>query len=571
VLVVSRRSSVVKCSYTLMKHRLLLLTVFLAGVGTLGIEMVMPRLLAPFFGTSQPIWAVVIGTTLVYLAIGYRLGGALADRRPEPALLYRLIAWAGLLCAAIPLLARPVLMLAQFSLRNVVAGGFVGALIAAVLLFAAPVILMAMVGPFATRLQLRTAEGRLEEAGRTVGSISALSTLGSIIGTFLTVLVLIPAIGTAGTIYLFALFLLLLGLVGMRSWRASWMAAVTIALIALGLIAGQGIKSADCYGCTLLAERESSYNYIQVAQQEITYSNGRADARHVLLLNEGRALHSIYRLKYRATGDPVDLLTDGGPWDYFAVAPYVVADRDPNSVRSLAMIGSAAGTVPKQFLAIYGPQTTIDAVEIDGAIVEAGRAFFDLEDRDPAYPNYTTHVQDGRAWLATANGTYDVIGMDAYHQPYIPFHLTTVEFFQQVKARLNPGGVAVVNAGRPASGDDRLVNALASTMRSVFPQVFVIDTRFSNALLIGVGEPVGDGAANFAANAARMPIPALQLVMFWAENEGRYGPVREFTPDQARYAPFTDDKAPVEQLIDGLIFSEIGRVSDPLPRSGQPE
>ncbi|MFN3374534.1 MAG: spermidine synthase, partial [Chloroflexus sp.] len=63
--------------------RLLLAVVFLAGIGTLGIEMVMPRMLAPFFGTSQPIWAVVIGMTLVYLAVGYRLGGVLADRRPD--------------------------------------------------------------------------------------------------------------------------------------------------------------------------------------------------------------------------------------------------------------------------------------------------------------------------------------------------------------------------------------------------------------------------------------------------------------------------------------------------------
>lgn len=540
--------------------RLLLSTVFLAGVGTLGIEMVMPRLLAPFFGTSQPIWAVVIGTTLLYLAIGYRLGGALADRQPDERLLYRLIAWAGMLTAAIPLLSRPLLGLAQYSLRAVAAGGFIGALLAAVLLFAAPVILMAMVGPFATRLRLRAVAEGVEAAGRTVGSISALSTLGSILGTFVTVLLLIPALGTAATIYFIAMFLLGLGLLGMASWRASWMLAVAVALIGLGLLSGGGVKSADCYGCTLIAEDESSYNYIQVAQQQIEYSSGRVDERRVLLLNEGRALHSIYRLKYQATGEPVDLLTDGGPWDYFAVAPYLFANRDPASVRSLAMIGSAAGTVPKQFLAIYGPQTTIDAVEIDGAIVELGRRYFDLEDRDPAYPNYTTHVQDGRSWLATATTSYDVIGMDAYHQPYIPFHLTTIEFFQQVKARLNPGGVAVVNAGRPASGDDRLVNALASTMRAVFPQVFIIDTRFSNALLIGVSEPVGDGAANFAANAERMPIPALQLVMYWAQSEGRFGPVREFTPQMARYAPFTDDRAPVEQLIDGLIFSEIGEL-----------
>lgn len=547
--------------------RFLLLVVFLAGVGTLGIEMVMPRLLAPFYGTSQPIWAVVIGCTLAYLAIGYWLGGRLADRSPDARLLYWMIAWAGLLCAVIPLVARPLLGLAQISLRAVAAGGFIGSLAVVVLLFAAPVILMATVGPFAVRLQLRRAEQGVAEAGRTAGTISALSTLGSIVGTFLTVFVLIPLIGTSATVFLFAAFLVLLALAGLRDPRALLMLAAVIGLAVGHYVLGGAVKSADCYNCTLLAEAESGYNYIQVADQDVVYSSGTVDPRRVLVLNEGQAIHSVYRLKYRETGDPLDLLTDGGPWDYFAVAPYVYRDMGPEEVRSMALLGSAAGSIPKQFLAIYGPETVIDAVEIDPAIIEAGRRYFDMEDEDPAFPNYTTYAEDARYWLATAAGSYDVIGMDAYHQPYIPFHLTTVEFFREVKARLNPRGVAVVNAGRPASGDDRLVNALASTMLEVFPEVYVIDTRFSNAILIGVNEPAGDGVANFVANAAAIAqaaeaeprLRALQLVQYWALNEGRFGPLRPFTRAEARTTPFTDDRAPVEQLIDGLIVSEAGR------------
>lgn len=539
--------------------RLLLTVVFLAGIGTLGIEMVMPRILAPFFGTSQPIWAVVIGMTLVYLAIGYRLGGALADRRPDWRLLFQLIGWAGLSCAIIPFLARPILGLAQGALRNVAAGGFLAALIGVIVLFAVPVILMAMVGPFAIRLQLRRADD-VEHAGRTAGTISALSTIGSIVGTFLTVLVLIPAIGVTSTLFLFAGFLVVLSLIGLRDPRRLFLVLTVILLAGAYQLNTGTIKAADCRNCRLIAEFESDYNYIQVAEQEVTYSDGVVDRRRVLILNEGLALHSIYRLKYRETGDPLDLLTDGGPWDYFSVAPYLYPNTRPEDVRSLALLGAAAGSIAQQFLAIYGPDTIIDAVEIDRKISDVGRRYFDMTDGTAQAPYFTTYNEDARYWLVTTDRQYDVIGMDAYHQPYIPFHLTTVEFFREVKAKLTPRGVAVVNAGRPASGDDRLVNALASTMIAVFPQVYIIDTRFSNAILIGVNQPVGDGVINFIENTTQVDEPALQLVMYWSLYEGRFGPLREFTLAMAQFQPFTDDHAPVEQLIDGLIFSEVGRI-----------
>ncbi len=540
-------------------ERLLLAVVFLAGIGTLGIEMVMPRMLAPFFGTSQPIWAVVIGMTLVYLAIGYRLGGLVADRRPDWRLLFQLIGWAGLSCAVIPFIARPILSTAQGALRNVAAGGFLAALIGVILLFAIPVTLMAMVSPFAIRLQLRYAED-IERAGRTAGTISALSTIGSIVGTFLTVLVLIPAIGVTSTLFLFAGFLVVLSLIGLRDPRGLLLVITVIVLAGAYQLTTGVIKAADCRNCRLIAEFESDYNYIQVAEQEITYDNGVVDRRRVLILNEGLAFHSIYRLKYRETGDPLDLLTDGGPWDYFTVAPYLYPDTDPADVRSLALLGAAAGSVAQQFLAIYGPDTIIDAVEIDRTISEVGRRYFDMADGSPQAPYFTTYNEDARYWLAMTDRRYDVIGMDAYHQPYIPFHLTTVEFFREVKAKLNPRGVAVVNAGRPASGDDRLVNALASTMLAVFPQVYIIDTRFNNAIIIGVNQPVGDGIIHFIENAARIDIPALQLVMAWSLYEGRFGPLREFTPEMVQFRPFTDDHAPVEQLIDGIIFSEANKM-----------
>jgi len=176
---------------------------------------------------------------------------------------------------------------------------------------------------------------------------------------------------------------------------------------------------------------------------------------------------------------------------------------------------------------------------------------------DQQVPNYKVHTADGRVYLRTDAKTYDVIGMDAYHQPYIPFHLTTREFFSEVSAHLSDRGVAVVNAGKPGT-DYRLVDALATTMRSVFPQVFILDVpTFGNSIIIGVKQPVGDGVANFKANAQRMTDPILQEIMGQAlvsDPTISKLPMREWTAaDAAQRRPFTDDWAPVEWVIDQII------------------
>jgi predicted membrane-bound spermidine synthase len=534
--------------------RFLLLVVFLAGIGTLGIEMVASRLLAPYFGTSQPIWAVVIGLTLIYLSIGYRLGGQLADKNPDESVLYKVLIWGGFLAGFIPILSNPILRFSQGTISNIAIGSFLGALFGVLILFAAPVILLAMVSPMALRLQLRHANG-IEQAGSTSGMISAISTVGSILGNFITVLWMIPTFGSSNTTYIMAIFLVAIGLIGLRDWRFVPTIVIVILLAVYSNATRTEIKSADCYQCTLIAEQESLYNYIQIAESENPYYGQQIN----LILNEGQAIHSIYHPRYEVSGDTRDLLTGGGPWDYFAVTPFVYPDRDPSSVKSMAMLGSATGTVPMQFLEIYGKDTHIDSVEIDPAIIDMGRKYFAMKDNQVSneHPNFYVHAEDARYWLSTSEHQYDVIGMDAYHQPYIPFHLTTVEFFQEVKEHLTPTGVAVVNAGKGPNGDDRIGQALSATMRAVFPQVFIIDTAgFGNQILIGVKEPVGDGVANFEKNLSKIDQPFLNTVMQWSLKAG-IEPMREYDGSNSAYKPFTDDHAPVEQLIDALIFDQI--------------
>ena len=370
-------------------------TVLLAGAATLGIEMLASRLLAPYFGTSQPIWAVIIGMTLLYLALGYHIGGRLADRRPQERLLYHLIAIAACATVLIPLIARPILHGAQAALSSAAVGGLLGALLGVLVLFALPVIMLAMVSPFAIRLQLLNSTQGIESAGSTAGSLSALSTLGSILGTFLTVLLLIPTIGTARSFFLYALLLAALALIGARDRFVLLLLLAVLALIGIQLGLPATVKSAGCRDCMLISEYESAYNYIQVAER----AGPAGDRQIALVLNEGLAVHSIYRPLYEHSNNARDLLTDGGPWDYFAVTPFFYPQRSLETVHSMALLGAGAGTAAAQFLAIYGADRHVDAVEIDPLIIEVGRRSFGLQDAaiSSAHPNYHVYAADARA------------------------------------------------------------------------------------------------------------------------------------------------------------------------------
>src|SRR5947209_19452367 len=240
-------------------HRLLLPLAFTGGLTSLGIEFAAARLLAPFFGQSLFIWGTLIGLILIYLAIGYYAGGRIADRRPDPRLLFKLTAAAALWAALIPLISRPILSLAQTGFAEVSVGLVLGSLMSVIVLFAAPVILLGMVSPFVIRLRIR----QLETAGNAAGAVYALSTLGSILGTFLPVFWLIPTYGTRPTIFVLAFLLGAISTAGLyEPGRRRFYLLLPVAIVVLALLSGGAIRAAN-YG-TRVFEPESAYNYIQV-------------------------------------------------------------------------------------------------------------------------------------------------------------------------------------------------------------------------------------------------------------------------------------------------------------------
>ena len=171
----------------------LLATTFIAGLVSLALELAASRLLAPAFGTTELIWAVVIGMILLYFSAGYALGGRWADRNPSPGVLYTALAIAGITIAIIPIVARPLLTVAARGMQAFSTGVIAGPFVVILVLFAAPVTLLACVQPFAVRLAVRNIG-----SGRLVGGSVCLDA-GKLHGTFLPNLVLIPNLGPRRT------------------------------------------------------------------------------------------------------------------------------------------------------------------------------------------------------------------------------------------------------------------------------------------------------------------------------------------------------------------------------------
>jgi predicted membrane-bound spermidine synthase len=178
----------------------------------------------------------------------------------------------------------------------------------------------------------------------------------------------------------------------------------------------------------------------------------------------------------------------------------------------------------------------VDGVEIDAELSEIGRRWFDMNN-----PRLHLYHEDARPFLRRIDAKYDVISVDAYRQPYIPFYLTTVEFFESVRDHLHPGGVLIVNAGHP-EGQDELEKVLTATIAEVFPHVMRDPIEDTNTLIVASrAELSADG---IYAMAERLP-PALQPTAI--EAAGRIeAPLRGGDV-------YTDDKAPVEWLIDKSI------------------
>jgi spermidine synthase len=405
-----------------------------------------------------------------------------------------------------PFAARPFLRWALHGLDALSAGSVAGSFFAALALFAVPVTALGAAAPFLVRLALPS----VADAGKVAGRLYALSTAGSLVGTFLAALVLIPWAGTQRTIVGTAACVALGGalLLGGRWWLAP------VAVAAVLTVPPPQIKSA-------IYQTESAYQYIRVVSDG---SGGRE-----LELNEGVATHSVWR--------PDSVLT-GRYWDLFLMLPPLL----PSPPHRMLVIGNAGGTMGRAYGRFY-PGVSIDGVELDPTLNEIARRWFGASDN----PRMRLIAADGRPYLERTTRHYDLIVVDAYRQPYVPFYLATSEFFALARKHLTPGGALALNVAATPS-DRRLSDAIGTTLLTVFPQAWRWRALRFNDLLFALRAPVTESELERRALRAPGQV-ALLLPLFRSRLE----------PLRPSGRPLTDDRAPVEWLTDRMILEQIER------------
>ncbi len=423
------------------RHLWLYCTVFITGGAIMVIELLGTRIIAPFYGSSLYVWTSVIAVTLMALAVGYFLGGFLADHAQRIGLSL-VIAGAGLLTMLIPWLAQPVL-LATNSL-----GLRLGSFTSTFVLFTPSLLLLGMISPFAVKL----ATDSLDGVGLNTGSIYAVSTVGSVIGTLLLGFFLFPAIGTREIFVAIGVLLLLVALtafvverkIALRKSNALPVVALTAIGLLFALLGSHAESEAESDYITRF-EQESMYGWIRVIdnpQENFRVLTMDSSIIGAASLNTGQNALTYQRV--------VNLLPD----------------LRPGMERAL-LIGQGAGHMAMN-LSRMGVVT--DTIEIDPAIAFAATEYFGYQ------PSGATLIGDARYETKRLTHEYDLIILDVFTGGAEPFHLLTREYLSELHALLREGGLLAVNfVAFYDSGNNPALASVALTLNEVFTQqrVFV--------------------------------------------------------------------------------------------------
>jgi len=497
---------------------LLRAAVLIGGAAVMVVEILGSRVMAPKFGTTLHVWSALITVTLAALAVGYAVGGRVADRRPGLGALMIVMACAGGTLLLSDLIARPVLGAAYD------AGMVSGTFMAATLLFLPTLFLLGMLSPMAVR-----AAANHQHLGASVGNLYALSTAGSVAGSLLVSLLLIPNmtvhaafISTAVALAIVPVFYLI---VAARRKAA------------LGLLVGLALSGAGVKWVGAVADREVLYKdelYPVTARVPSSYGDlvvsDRNGVRYLFLngVQQGSMIGDVSYAKYA-----------------YGLERLATVKGVPKTV----LIWGLGPGVYARAMAEAGSEVTV--IEIDPMSEKVAREYFGL----PA--SVKVIIGDARTETSRLTEKYDVIVLDAFSGDSPPFHLLTREAFADLKKRLAPDGLVVANIVGGVSGEaSRVASSIVATMENVFGKTQVFSP---NWLLAGKKRKYvstmfllsGAVPENLAESAAPFTMKTSEEIERSGYIKAVFASRLELPRDRA--VILTDDYAPLEAWSDAAV------------------
>ncbi|MFP4553124.1 MAG: fused MFS/spermidine synthase [Actinomycetota bacterium] len=468
--------------------------VFFTSAAVLVIEILAARLLAPYLGVSLEVWTGIIGVILAGISLGAWIGGAAADRNDPRRLPGPLLVAGGLTALASPLVVDFIGPALSPGAIPVITASFIG--------FFAPAAILSAVPPVIVKIQL----GSLDETGQVVGSYSAIGTAGAILGTFVTGFVLVAAFPTRPIVAVLGVALSLAGVI-IWATRGSW---------SLLSVAATGVLAVALLGFGGPCEHETTYSCAIIEVDE-----DRPTGRTLIL---DRVRNSYVDLE-----DPTYL-----EFRYIELIVDIIETQAPAGPLDTVSIGGGGFTLPG-YVEATRPESTNTVLEIDQKLVEVGREELALSDETKVI------VADARISLRElASDRADVVIGDAYSGASVPWHLTTVEFTNEIDRVLAPGGIYVMNV---IDYDDLdFIRSEAATLEEVFAEV---------VLFAPPNYLAGQSGGNFILVASHAPIDIPSIESAIRERGGI-----ELGIQDDRLAGFigdatvlTDDYAPVDQML----------------------
>ena len=429
--------------------------IFFTGAVILSLELIASKILTPFFGVSLYIWTAILSVTLIFLAIGYQFGGWMASKIDSKYYeeLFIFIPFISSFFILVSTLIYPLLLPKLVGL-NLLIGSFIGSFI----LLSIPLVLMSAMNPLLISIVKYKDD---QSSDSKSGFVLFISTIGSVFGVIFTALVLIPNFTNFSAFILNALFLIVYTLfiyffIGYNSFKKLKILFLFLNLMLLICILGiyyfkqnylnYFTSTKDTLGNTYIIEYENPSYYGNLKVVGIQPSNQ----------------DSIYSYKLYQNGFTQNTIDKNG--NSLNIYTYMMdALSQQSSLGDALILGFGGGIIPKKLSA---KGFNIDVVEIDPITLEIAEKFF-------KYKKINTNLffEDARTYVRKCKKKYHLIIIDLFFADGIPEHLTTIEFYKDLKNCLYDDGILISNSITDFSNNLTL-NAVLSTFNAVFKNLY---------------------------------------------------------------------------------------------------